>query len=131
MEITAPTQTLGKSAEEVYDFLNELSNIEKLMPEDLEAFEVTGDDSLFFVLKGMPKIYLERGEYDRPSKLVLQSSREAYEFHIAAQIDAVDESQCEVIFEFQGNFNMLMAMMIKTPITNLINAMAENLQKLS
>ena len=131
MEITAPTQTIKKSPQEVYDLLNELPNIEKLMPEDLKEFQVTGEDSLYFILKGMPKIYLKRGDSNPPSRMVLESAREAYPFHIAAQIDAIDDSSSEVTIDFKGDFNMMMEMMIKSPITNLINTMAENLQKFS
>ena len=131
MEITSPTQTIKKSPQEVYDLLNELPNIEKLMPEDLKEFQVTGEDSLYFILKGMPKIYLKRGDNNPPSRIVLESAREAYPFHIAAQIDAIDDSSSEVTFDFKGDFNMMMEMMIKSPITNLINTMAENLQKFS
>ena len=131
MEITAPKQTIKKSPKEVYDLLNELPNIEKLMPEDLKEFKITGEDSLYFVLSGMPKIYLIRGECEPPSRIVLESSREAYPFHIAAQIEAIDDSSSEVTFDFKGDFNMMLEMMIKSPITNLINTMADNLQKFS
>lgn len=131
MEITAPKQIINKSPQEVYDLLNELPNIEKLMPEDMKEFQVTDEDSLYFILKGMPKIYLKRGESDPPSRIVLESAREAYPFHIAAQIDSLDDSSSEVTFDFKGEFNMMMEMMIKSPITNLINNMAENLHKLT
>ena len=131
MEITAPKQTLQKTPQEIYDLLNKLPNIEKLMPEDLIDFQLTGEDSLYFILKGMPKIYLKRGNNDPPSRIVLESAREAYPFHIAAQIDAIDDSSSEVTFDFMGDFNPIMEMMIKSPITNLINNMAENLHKLT
>lgn len=131
MEIKAPTQTVNKTPQEVYDFLSELPNIQQLMPEELEAFEMTGEDSFFFLLKGMPKIYLERGACEPHSKVILESARKKYDFHIAAQIDAIDDKKSEVIFEFKGEFNTMLEMMIKSPITSLINSMAENLQKLS
>ena len=131
MEIKAPTHTVNKTPQEVYDFLSELPNIEQLMPEELEQFEMTGEDSFFFLLKGMPKIYLERGACEPPSKVILESARKKYDFHIAAQIDAIDDHKSEVIFEFKGEFNTMLEMMIKSPITGLINSMAENLQKLS
>lgn len=130
MEITAPKQALNKSAQYVYDVLSDLRNVEKLMPEDLEQFEVTDKDSFFFVLKGMPKIYLRRGESQETERLELRSARDNFDFHIALRLEETGPETCDVTLDFQGNFNMMMAMMIKSPITNLIHAMAENLKKL-
>lgn len=127
INIKAPKQSLEKSAESVYEFLNVLENVEQLMPEDLEQFEMTGDDSFFFLLKGMPKIYLKRGETEPPNKLILTSAREKYDFHIGAHIEETGEASCDVVLDFQGEFNMMLEMMIKLPITNLINSMSENL----
>lgn len=131
MEITATAHTVNKSPQEVYDFLSELPNIEQLMPEELELFEMTDEDSFFFLLKGMPKIYLERGACDPPAQIILESSRKKYDFHIAADINGLEGGKSEVIFEFKGDFNMMLEMIIRSPITGLINSMAENLQKLA
>lgn len=131
MEVKAPAQTVNKSPQEVYDFLSELPNIEQLMPKELELFEMTDEDSFYFLLKGMPKIYLERGACEPPNQIILESSRKKYDFHIAAQINAIEDGKSEVIFEFKGDFNMMLEMMIKSPITGLINSMAENLQKIA
>lgn len=129
MEITAPKQTLHKSAQEIFDFLSDLKNVEQLMPEDLEQFEMTNADSFFFVLKGMPKIYLERGDTEAPKRLVLRSAREEFDFHIAILLEETGAETCDAVLDFKGNFNMMMAMMIKSPITNFINTLAENLSK--
>lgn len=127
IDIRAPKQSLEKSAASIYNFLNQLENVEKIMPEDLEHFEMTGDDSFFFILKGMPKIYLKRGETEPPNKLILTSAREKYDFHIGAYIEETGEDTCDVSLDFQGEFNMMLEMMIKSPITNLIHSMSENL----
>jgi len=130
MEITAPTQSLQKSAQEIFDFLSVLKNVERLMPEDLQQFEVTGEDSFYFILSGMPKIYLERGESDVPRRLVLNSARKEFDFHIALQLEDNGAEACDATLHFQGEFNALMAMMIKSPITNLIHTMADNLNRI-
>ena len=128
MEITAPKQSLQKSAQEIFDFLSDLKNVEQLMPEDLEQFELTDEDSFYFVLKGMPKIYLKRGEVEAPGRIVLQSAREEFDFHIAILLEETGDESCDAVLDFKGNFNMMMAMMIKSPITNFIHTLAENLK---
>lgn len=129
MEITAPKQSLNKSAITIYGFLSELKNIQQLMPDDLEHFEMTGDDSFYFVLKGMPKIYLKRGESEAPNRLILRSDREGFDFHIEIILQETGPEACEAVLDFKGDFNVMMAMMIKSPITNFINTLAENLNK--
>ena len=128
MEITAPKQSLQKSAQYIFDFLSDLKNVEQLMPKDLEQFEMTDEDSFFFVLKGMPKIYLKRGEANSPDRLTLRSARDEFDFHIDIFLEDTGAESCNATLDFKGNFNMMMAMMIKSPITNFINTLAENLK---
>ena len=130
MEITAPKQSLNKSAQSIFEVLSDLKNVEQLMPEDLEHFEMTDEDSFFFVLKGMPKIYLMRGDAEAPARLILRSARENFDFQIALHLEDTGPETCDATLDFQGEFNVMMAMMIKSPITNLIHTMADNLQKL-
>ena len=130
MEITAPKQSLEKSARDVFDFLNELENMKQLMPEDLEHFEMIDNDAFFFVLKGMPKIYLKRGETEAPHLLTLRSARDEFDFHIAILLEETASGRCDAQLNFEGNFNMMMAMMIKSPITNFVNTLAKNLGRI-
>lgn len=130
MEITAPKQSLNKNAGYVFDALSDLKNVKQLMPDDLEQFEMTGEDSFYFKLKGMPRIYLERGDSKGGNHLVLESARKEFDFHIALHLEETGPESCDATLDFQGEFNAMMAMMIKSPITNLIHTMARNLQQL-
>lgn len=130
MEITAPKQSLDKGATYIFEKLSDLKNVKQLMPEDLEQFEMTGEDSFYFVLKGMPKIYLERGDSQPANLLVLRSARKEFDFHIDLQLEETGPDTCDATLGFQGNFNMMMEMMIKSPITHLIHTMAGNLQRI-
>ena len=58
MHIEAPKNRIDKSAKEVFDFLTDLQNFEKLMPENIEKFEIINEDRFLFALKGMPEIVL-------------------------------------------------------------------------
>ena len=43
MYIEAPKNTINKSAKEVFEFLTDLQNFKKLMPENIEKFEVINE----------------------------------------------------------------------------------------
>jgi hypothetical protein len=47
-----------------------------------------------------------------------------------ADIKEIDETSSEVQLDFNGEFNMMMAMMVKKPLTSFIEALSDNIDKL-
>jgi hypothetical protein len=47
-----------------------------------------------------------------------------------ADIKEIDDNSSEVQLDFNGKFNMMMAMMVKKPLTAFIEALTINLDKL-
>lgn len=129
MFIETPKTTVSKSDKETFDFLNDLANFEQLMPENIDKFEVLNENRFLFALKGMPEIVLEKKEQSAPIKLVLGAASEKLPFTLTADITGIDENQSEVLLNFTGEFNAMMAMMIKNPITNFMNTLSTNLGK--
>ena len=127
MHIEAPKNTIDKSAKEVFDFLTDLQNFEKLMPENIDKFEVINEDRFLFALKGMPEIVLQRKEQNPNDKIVLGAASDKLPFTLTADILSVSKDECEVTLSFNGEFNAMMAMMIKSPITNFMGTLSENL----
>jgi hypothetical protein len=130
MFIETPKTTVVKSTQETYDFLNDLANFEKLMPENIDKFEVLNENRFLFALKGMPEIVLEKKEQVPHSKLILGAASEKLPFTLTADIRALENNTSEVVLSFTGEFNAMMAMMIKHPITNFINTLSSNLGKI-
>jgi hypothetical protein len=130
MHIETPKKTIEKSNEAVYTFLTDLKNFEKLMPESIDKFEIIDDDTFLFALKGMPQIVLKRKEQVPFERVVLGAASEKLPFTLSAHITALDDNTSEVMLNFEGEFNAMMAMMIKNPITNFIGTLSENLTKM-
>ncbi|MGB5377750.1 SRPBCC family protein [Muriicola sp.] len=130
MHIETPKKTVEKSNEAVYTFLTDLKNFEKLMPESIDKFEILDDDTFLFALKGMPQIVLKRKEQVPFERIVLGAASEKLPFTLSVHISEVDANTSEVMFNFEGEFNAMMAMMIKNPITNFIGTLSENLKKI-
>jgi len=130
MFIETPKKTVQKSEKEVFEFLTDLKNFEKLMPENIEKFEVITNDRFLFALKGMPQIVLERKEQTAYNQLVLGAASEKLPFTLTADISPKSDSSSEIGLSFNGEFNAMMAMMIKTPITNFMDTLIENLGKI-
>lgn len=130
MNLESPKVTVEKSAQHLFESLSDVKNFEKLMPESIAKFEVIGDDAFIFGLKGMPEIKLKMKEKTANSKIVLGAASDKLPFTLTANIDSVSDSQSEVQLLFEGEFNAMMAMMIKGPIGKFIETLAGNMGKL-
>ncbi|GHC55767.1 orotate phosphoribosyltransferase [Ulvibacter litoralis] len=130
MELNSKKVTVQKSASALCDFLSDVKNFEQLMPENISKFEVIRDDAFVFALKGMPEIALEVKEVQAPEKVVLGAISDKIPFTLTSNIQAIDETSSEAELLFSGEFNSMMAMMIKGPISKFIETLSENLGKL-
>ena len=130
MELNSKKVIVKKSASELCDFLSDVKNFEQLMPESISKFEVIRENAFVFALKGMPEIALEIKEINSPTNVVLGAISDKLPFTLKGNIVAVDEGSSEAGLLFSGEFNSMMAMMIKGPITKFIETLAENLEKL-
>ena len=129
MNIEGKKVVIAKSSKEAYNFFMTLENFELRMPTSTEKFEVEGD-SFLFGLKGMPEIRLVLGNSVEYSKVSLGAASSKLSFTLEANILSVSDSSSEVQLQFDGDFNPMMAMMVKKPLTNFIDTLTENIAKL-
>jgi ribosome-associated toxin RatA of RatAB toxin-antitoxin module len=130
MNLESPKVTLEQTAEHMFNALSDVKNFERLMPESIAKFEVLGDDAFLFGLKGMPEIKLKMKEKVANSKVVLGAASDKLPFTLTATIDELSPTSSAVQLGFEGEFNPMMAMMIKGPIGKFIETLAENMHKL-
>ena len=130
MNLESPKVSVQKSAQELFDLLTDVKNFGTLMPENIAKFEVIGEDAFIFGLKGMPEIKLKMKEKIAPNKVVLGAASDKLPFTLVANIESVSDSSSEVKLDFEGDFNPMMAMMIKGPISKFIETLASNMHKL-
>lgn len=129
MNLESKKSVVNKSQKELFEFLTDLKNFEQLMPKNIDKFEVDGD-SFLFSLKGMPEIRLvikEKSEFD---KVVLSAASSKLNFSLRTLIQPISEDTCDLQLLFTGDFNPMMAMMVKSPLQKFIDTLAENSEKL-
>jgi carbon monoxide dehydrogenase subunit G len=129
MNLESPKVNVAKSAEYVFNALNDVKNFEKLMPENIAKFEVIDENCFEFGLKGMPEIKLVKKGGTPNSQIVLGAASSKLPFTLTANLTEVNDTT-DVQLTFEGEFNPMMAMMIKGPITKFIETLAENMGKL-
>ena len=129
MNLESKKSTINKSQKEFFEFLSNLENFRQLMPENIEKFEVDGE-SFIFSLKGMPEIRLvvkERHEFD---KIILGAASSKLNFTLTTLIAEITDNSCETQLLFEGDFNPMMAMMVKKPLQKFIDTLSEKAENL-
>ena len=130
MHLESPKVNIDKSVQVVIDFLTDVKNFKPLMPENTSKFELIDNETFLFALSGMPEIILKKKALENPNVIFLSSAGGKLDFSLSAIIKSVSENISEVQLKFEGDFNSMMAMMIKGPISKFIETLALNIPKL-
>lgn len=130
MKLESPKVSVAKSDTYLFNALSDVKNFETLMPDSIAKFEVLGEDSFIFGLKGMPEIKLKMKEKVPHHTLILGAASDKLPFTLIAKLNVLGSDQTEVQLLFEGEFNPMMAMMIKGPISKFIETLAQNMNKL-
>jgi len=129
MNLETKKSVINKSQKDFFEFLSDLNNFEQIMPENTDKFEVDGE-SFLFSLKGMPEIRLVVNEKQEFDKIILGAASSKLNFSLTVLIDEVTSETCETQLFFEGDFNPMMAMMVKKPLQKFIDTLTENSSKL-
>lgn len=130
MQINSSKVTVNNSALETHSFLNDANNFEKLMPESITKFEAYDATKFLFALKGMPEIALKQIESIPNEYIKFVAGGGKIDFSLTININEIDSNSCEIDLKFDGDFNPMMAMMIKKPITSFLETLVSNASKI-
>ena len=128
MNLESRQVNTSKTPEELFNFLTSAENYKQLMPENTK-FEAYDSEKFLFGLKGMPEIKLIIKEKIPFSKVVLGSASEKLQFQLSCEIEQFAEASRAKLF-FNGDFNAMMAMMIKGPLNKFLETLATGIEKL-
>ena len=132
MKVNTNKVRFTKNQQDAFNFLLDMKNYEQLMPEDTKSFEIHESGKGFTVGVGaLPKVGMRLKETVEPSQIVFESPAPAFEYTLTISIDAVDDNSSDVTLDFDGNFNMMIEMMAKKPLTSFIETIAENIGKIA
>ena len=130
MKLESQQVNVNKSPEALCEYLSTVSNYEELMPDNISKFEVLSDNSFVFALKGMPEIGLEVKEVIAPNTVKLGALSDKIPFNLTGLIEANGENSSKAQLIFDGDFNPMMAMMIKGPISKFLETLTTNMAAL-
>lgn len=129
MNLESPKVNVEKTQEATFNFISDIKNFKALMPDNISKFEVLSEDTFVFALKGMPEIVLKKKETSPYDSITFGAAGGKIDFSLHVNIAAVSPTNSAVFLTFSGDFNPMMAMMIKSPITKFIETLVTNLPK--
>jgi carbon monoxide dehydrogenase subunit G len=129
MEITSTSVKIKHAIEVVFAQLADANTYEMLMPDGAQ-FSLVDNDSFRFKLGSMPEIGLTIIERNEGESVVLKSTSDKVEFSLKGTLIAREENETEIQLRFQGDFNPMMAMMVKKPLTKFMESLIGNMHKL-
>ena len=130
MRLETSKPSVQKNAKELFGLLENVATFEQLMPDNISKFKLLTNDSFMFSLKGMPEIYLEKKSSAPYSQLVLGEANGKITFQLTTNITEISNNESEVQLFFEGNFNPVMAMMVKTPISKFMETLVTKMETL-
>jgi carbon monoxide dehydrogenase subunit G len=128
MHVKTEKVRFSKNQKDAFEFLSNMENYRRLMPDDTKSFEIHETGNGFSVQIGnLPKVGMKLKESTPDSQLVFESPSPNFEYYLKIDIKPVDESASDVTLNFDGKFNMMIEMMAKAPLTNFINTISSKL----
>lgn len=116
-------------AEKVFEFLMDMNNIEKLLPEGKVSNWVGAKDSCSFKVQGGYSIELIYSA-STPSNQIVYKSGESAPFPFTLNVEIANQGdQSEGFLSCDAQINPFLEMMVKGPLKSLFDYMAERLMK--
>jgi ribosome-associated toxin RatA of RatAB toxin-antitoxin module len=129
MEINSSIARVDHSTEQLFSKLSSVETYKGLIPEGA-AFTKIDTSRFRFKLDGMPEIGLTIGDKQPNKSIILTSSSDKISFSLRGDLTKVSETQSDVQLHFEGDFNPMMAIMVKKPLTQFMESLIGNMHKL-
>lgn len=123
---------IAKSPEEVFKFLSDFNNYQKLMPEQVADW-VSDTDTCSFNIKGMASLGMAI-ESRTPNKeiKIKKHGKAPFDFFLTCEIvenTTADTSKLKLYFD--ADLNPFLKMMAEKPLTNFLNLLVNRFREIS
>lgn len=121
--------TINKSQEEIYVFLSDFDNFEKLMPEQVTNWKST-NENCSFTIQGMADLAMKIGDRTEFSKVTYVSDgNKPFAFDMNTDIIA-NGNNSETQITLNANLNPMLKMMASRPLQNFVNLLVNKLKEI-
>ncbi|HSH67941.1 MAG TPA: hypothetical protein VLB84_19535 [Bacteroidia bacterium] len=119
---------IDNSAANVFNYLSDFNNFQKLMPEQVTNWQSTANECTF-TINGMATIGMKIVEKVPHSKISITSNGKVpFEFSLFVLLDEQGENKCNGQLLFESELNPMLKMMVVKPLTNFFNMLAQKMK---
>jgi hypothetical protein len=119
---------IPNSAQNVFNYLGDFRNFEKLMPPQVTNWIATIDECSF-VINGMANIGMKIIDKTPNSKITITSNGKVpFEFKLFVLIDEKENNTCVGQLVFESDLNPMIKMMVEKPLGNFFNMLAQKMK---
>ncbi len=128
--IESDVTNVSKSPEEIFNFLSNFNNFQKLMPDQVTNWEST-EDECSFTIAGMASLGMKIVEKTPHSLIkVIRNGKAPFDFGLDCIIKESTSGTSTVQLAFDADLNPMMKMMAVKPLTNFLNLLVGKLASL-
>jgi hypothetical protein len=119
---------IDNSAQNVFTYLSDFRNFEKLMPSQVTNWQSTADECSF-TINGMATIGMKIIEKNPNSKITITSNGKVpFDFKLFVLIEEAGENKCIGQLTFESDMNPMLKMMVEKPLGNFFNMLAQKMK---
>jgi hypothetical protein len=119
---------INNSAENVFNYLSDFNNFEKLMPSQVTNWTSTNEECSF-TINGMATIGMKIIEKAPHTKITITShGKVPFEFKLFALFTEKSPSTCVGQLTFESDMNPMIKMMVEKPLGNFFNMLAQKMK---
>jgi carbon monoxide dehydrogenase subunit G len=121
---------VNKTPQEIFQFLSNFNNFQKLMPEQVTDWK-SNDDECSFTIAGMASLGMKIEE-KKPNEYirVIRHGKAPFDFTLECYMQEKENASTEVQLAFNADLNPVMKMMAVKPLTNFLNLLLNKLKDL-
>ncbi len=119
---------VNNSAENIFNYLSDFNNFQKLMPPQVTNWTSTTEDCSF-TINGMATIGMKIIDKAPFTKITISSNGKVpFEFKLFVLITETGANSCVGQLVFESELNMMMKMMVEKPLGNFFNMLAQKMK---
>ena len=127
-KIESEKVNINNSPENIFNYLSDFNNFEKLMPDQVTNWESTSDECSF-TINGMATIGMKIVEKTPHSKIAISSNGKVpFDFQLFVVLESDAPEQCVGQLLFEAELNPMLKMMVEKPLGNFFNMLAQKMQ---
>ena len=126
---TSEKITINRSPEDLFVFLSDFNNFEKLMPEQVINWQAT-KENCSFTIKGMADLAMKMGQQTEFSVVTyISDGNKPFAFDLNTYFSAVDTDKTETQIILNADLNPMLKMMAGRPLKNFVNLLVNKLKE--